>query len=97
MGAEEREAALRLELEETAARLRDAQAALELRTAYVKEFDAEVTEAHGAVRQLERLKLNMEERLASSSDQIEDIKVPDGRADARAPGAPAPRRARPAR
>ena len=68
MGAEEREAALRLELEETAARLRDAQAALELRTAYVKEFDAEVTEAHGAVRQLERLKLNMEERLASSSD-----------------------------
>lgn len=64
-----------MELEETAAALQDAQAALELRTAFVKDFDAQVMDSYGVVRQLEKLKLNMEEKLASSSDQIEEIKV----------------------
>ena len=75
MGADEREEALRMDLEETAAALHDAQAALELRTAFVKDFDAQVMDSYGVVRQLEKLKLNMEEKLASSSDQIEEIKV----------------------
>ena len=66
---------LREKLGEVSAALADAETELDMRTAYVKQFDVKLTDLAATVKTFETIKLNMQEKLLQAKEELDDVKV----------------------
>ena len=69
------ELSLREQLGKVSTALADAESELDKRTAYVKNFDAKLSDLTSCVQTFKTIKLNMEDKLLNAKEQLDDIKV----------------------
>ena len=60
---------------EIAIRIMRAATELDMRTAYVKQFDVKLTDLAATVKTFETIKLNMQEKLLQAKEELDDVKV----------------------